>query len=333
MTGRAQDDYRPRTSSRLPPGITGRDLCTSVPACRPDDAVSTIRRELVGPTHEHVAELAVCEEDRLVGLLPLTRVLGSPDTALAKDLMDPDPPLFTFDGDLERAAWTAVQHGESSLAVVDDQGRFVGLVPPARLLGVLLRAHDQDFARLRRFLDFSRQARTAAQEPVVRRLRHRVGWLALGLAGAAASAWLVGLFEGRLEADVRLAFFIPGVVYLADAVGTQTEAIVVRGLSVGAPVRRALALETLTGPTLGLAVGITSLAAVWWALGDGEVAATVALSLFAACGVATALGAAIPILLARLGRDPAFASGPVATVVQDLLSLLIYFGAAVLIMG
>ena len=332
MTG---DAYRtrPRSVPALPHGITGRDLCTSVPACRPDDSVSAIRIDLVGTTHEHVAELAVCEGDRLVGLLPLTRVLGSPDSAVARDLMDPDPPVVTFDGDLEQAAWAAVRHGESSLAVVDQEGRFVGLVPPARLLGVLLRAHDQDFARLRRFLDSSRQARTAAQEPVVRRLRHRIGWLALGLAGAAISAWLVGLFETRIEADVRLAFFIPGVVYLADAVGTQTEAIVVRGLSVGAPVRRALLLETLTGPTLGLTVGITSLAAVWWALGDGQVALTVALSLFAACGVATGLGAAIPVLLARLGRDPAFASGPVATVIQDLLSLLIYFVAAVLVMG
>jgi magnesium transporter len=58
-------------------------------------------------------------------------------------------------------------------------------------------------------------------------------WLFLGLLGAIIAADIVGAFERRLEEHVLLAFFIPGIVYLADAVGTQTEALVIRGLSVG----------------------------------------------------------------------------------------------------
>ena len=162
-------------------------------------------------------------------------------------------------GDLEPAAWKAVHHGESSLAVVGPDGILRGLVPPARLLSLLLETHDQDFARLRDYLESTREARRAAEEPVSRRFRHRFWWLVLGLTGAALSAWIVGRFEGRIATDIRLAFFIPGVVYLADAVGTQTEAVMVRGLSVGAPARAALRLESLTGPTMGLVLAALEL--------------------------------------------------------------------------
>jgi len=75
-------------------------------------------------------------------------------------------------------------------------------------------------------------------EPVERRFQHRLPWLLVGLAGALLAADFVGRFEGHLQETVMLAFFIPGIVYLADAVGTQTETIVVRGLSVGVTMQR-----------------------------------------------------------------------------------------------
>jgi magnesium transporter len=198
---------------------------------------------------------------------------------------------------------------------------------------VLLREHDEDFARLGGYLASSQSARTALDERLGSRLGHRLPWLALGLAGAAMSAWLVGLFEGRIAGDVRLAFFVPGVVYLADAVGTQTEALVVRGLTVGVPMRRALGLEVITGPALGLLLAGVSFPAVWLVLGDLRIAAAVAVALFAACAMATVVAALLPWALARTGRDPAFGSGPLATVVQDLLSLTVYFVTVVLIVN
>ena len=247
--------------------------------------------------------------------------------------MDRDPPVVVAGHDREQAAWKAVHHGGTSLAVVDEDGTFRGLVPPARLLAVLLTEHDQDFARLGGYLAGTESARHAVEEPVSQRLWHRVPWLVVGLAGAAVSAWLVGLFEGHIEADVRLAFFIPGVVYLADAVGTQTEALVVRGLSVGAPVRTALRLEALTGPALGVLLASVSLPVIWWLLGDRDIAVAVSVSLMAACSVATVVAAGLPVLMMRTGRDPAFGSGPLATVVQDLLSLVIYFVVTLLVTG
>ena len=325
------------SQERLLPGAIDQYLATRVPVCGPTDPAAQIQAALIGADYDTVDDVAVCagpeSPHRLVGLIPIRRLLAAHPGEPAETLMDRDPPVVVEGLDREQAAWKAVQHGESSLAVEDDDGQFRGLVPASKLLAVLLREHDEDFARLGGYLASTETARLAAEEPVGRRLWHRLPWLVLGLAGAAVSAWLVGLFEGRITADVRLAFFIPGVIYLADAVGTQTEALIVRGLSVGAPVRRALRLEAITGPALGLLLALVSLPTIWAVLGDPQIAVTVALALLAACSVATIVAAALPILMSRRGRDPAFGSGPLATVAQDLLSLVIYFGVAVLIIG
>jgi Mg/Co/Ni transporter MgtE len=89
--------------------------------------------------------------------------------------------------DQERAAWLASQRAEPGLAVVDEHGHFQGLIPPHRLAGILLREHDEDLDRLGGFLASTADARTASRETVRRRLRHRMPWLAVGLAGAMAS--------------------------------------------------------------------------------------------------------------------------------------------------
>jgi magnesium transporter len=231
------------------------------------------------------------------------------------------------------AAWRAVRHGESALSVVDAAGRFLGLVPPDRLLAVLLAEHEEDLSRLGGFLASHSAAIGASEEAVPRRFRHRLPWLLVGLAGALLAADVVSWFESGLRERVVLAFFIPGIVYLADAVGTQTETIVVRGLSVGVSLREMAVRELLTGPAIGLALALVALPIVFWRWGDARLALVVCVSLFAACSTATLSAMALPWSLDRFGLDPAFGSGPLATVIQDLLSILIYFVVATSVMS
>jgi magnesium transporter len=245
--------------------------------------------------------------------------------------MDRDPPVDAPGVDQEKAAWKAVQHGESALAVVDDDGRFIGFLPPDRLLAVLLHEHDEDIARVSGFLRDTSMARTASEEPIIRRFWHRVR--PCPLAGAILAADIVRFFERELQANVMIAFFIPGIVYLADAVGTQTEALIIRGLSVGVPIGSVLRREILTGLMIGLTLAMVFYPiGVWRWAGDGIVLA-VALAIFAACATASLVALALPWVLNRLGIDPAFGSGPLATVVQDLLSIVIYLVIATAILG
>jgi len=150
-------------------------------------------------------------------------------------------------------------------------------------------------------------------------------WLLVGLAGALLSAVVVGAFDRQLEEEVLIAFFVPGVVYIADAVGVQTTTLVVRGLSVGVGVSRTAAREAITGVLVGLILASVALPAVLLLWGSADVAWAVSVALFAASSFATLIAMALPAVIHRLGKDPAYGAGPLSTVIQDLLSLVIYF--------
>jgi magnesium transporter len=288
---------------------------------------------LEGATFDSVTHIGVCDNGKLVGVLKIEDLLSALPEAKVIDIMDEDPPMVAPGVDQEKAAWKAVQHGESALAVVDDAGRFVGFIPPDRLLAVLLHEHEEDMARVSGFLRDTSMARTASEEPISKRFWHRVPWLLLGLAGALLAADIVGFFEKELQANVMIAFFIPGIVYLADAVGTQTEALIIRGLSVGVPIGSVLRREIYTGLMIGLALAMAFYPIGLWRWGGDGIVLAVALAIFAACATANLVALALPWVLNRLGIDPAFGSGPLATVVQDLLSIVIYLGIATAILG
>ena len=302
--------------------------CTQVPVATPLRRAADVRQDLVGQTYESASHIIVCADDKFLGLVRIEDLYAAPADALMRDVMHRDAPIVAPGIDQEVATWRAVRNEESALAVVDHDGRWVGIIPPHRLIAVLLSEHEEDLSRLGGFTKSTTAARAASEEPVERRLRHRVPWLLVGLGGAVLAADFVGWFAAVLEYKVMLAFFIPGIVYLADAVGTQTETIVVRGLSIGIRMRRMLARELLTGLAIGLVLGTLAGPLVWWRWGEADVALAVGLAVFAACSTATVAAMALPWLFDSFALDPAFGSGPLATVIQDLLSILIYFAIA-----
>jgi magnesium transporter len=159
----------------------------------------------------------------------------------------------------------------------------------------------------------------------MRRVRHRLPWLLAGLGGAALATAAMAGFESTLSTHIAVAFFVPGIVYLADAIGTQSEAVAVRGLSLTrAGIGHLLGGELRTGMAIGAMLGLVAFLPVWVAFGELRLAASVAIAIFAAGAMAAALGLLLPWLIAWLGRDPALGSGPLATVIQDILSLLVY---------
>ena len=310
-----------------------RHATTRVPVASPADQVDAVLAALRGQRFDSAAVVAVCDADRLVGVATIERLLAAPAGATVAQVMDGAPPTVAPDTDQEHAAWQAVQHGVLALAVVDDAGRFHGIIPPHRLLGTLLAEHNEDLARLGGYLHTTETARTASVESVPRRLWHRLPWLVIGLAGAMLSAGLMGAFEAQLSANLAVAYFVPGIVYLADAVDTQTEALAIRGLSVGIGIKRVVPRETLTGLLVGALLGAVMLPVVALLWDDLVLATAVALSVLGASAIATTVALALPWLLHRTGRDPAFGSGPLATVIQDLLSIVVYFTAVTVLLG
>jgi magnesium transporter len=310
-----------------------RHATTRVPLAAPAQRASEVLEALAGRSYECASHVVVCASGRFLGIATIEALLAAPAGVALESIMDREAPVVAPGIDQEIAAWHAVRKGESALSVVGSDGRFQGLIPPHRLLGVLLSEHEEDLSRAGGLLKGRLVAEAASQETVERRFVHRLPWLLLGLFGALAAADIVGWFERQLQLEVVLAFFIPGIVYLADAVGTQTETVVVRGLSVGVRMRSMVPRELLTGLAMGAALAACAAPLVWWRWGSADLAVTVGLSLFAACSLASVIAMALPWLFDAFGTDPAFGSGPLATVLQDLLSLLIYLGVAAAVVG
>jgi magnesium transporter len=263
---------------------------------------------------------------KLKGVVAINALAGvAGERTLGSIIMTPAPAVHP-ETDQEKVASVCLHHGLSGMAVTDARGHLLGLVPSLALVNVLRVEHVEDLHRVAGIRGERTQARHALEDPPVPRARDRLPRLLAGLLGSVATTVIMVRFEATLRAQVSVAFFVPGLVYLADAIGTQTEAIAVRGLSLShVPITRLLGGELRTGLLIGTCLGGIALPLTWFAFGDAKLAVTIALSLFASSACATGVGLLLPWLLASTGKDPAYGSGPLATIVQDVLSLLLYF--------
>jgi magnesium transporter len=267
------------------------------------------------------------QEGRLLGLVTFADLLRLPADAAIEPVMRRSPPAVQAHEDQEKVASIALHHGLNSVPVVDAGRRLLGVVPARALMTILRNEHVEDLHRLAGIRRETSVARRALDAPPLRRASDRLPWLILGLVGSALATFVMSRFEAALNAQLALAFFVPGLVYLADAIGTQTEAVAVRGLSLAhVGLGRLLGGELRTGLIIGLVLAGFTLPAVWFVYDDLRPAVAVAGALLVAGGLASTVGLLLPWLLARMKRDPAFGSGPLATVIQDVLTLLTYFG-------
>jgi magnesium transporter len=276
----------------------------------------------------------VGEDGTFRSLVEAGKLLTAPDDARVDALGDATAVPVAPDADQEHVARLAVRQALPAVPVADSKGRFLGVVPTRALLEILHWEHIEDLHRLAGIQRIGVGARRALSDPPRRRAVHRLPWLLVGLAGSAGAALAVSRFDALIASHVSLAFFLPAIVYLADAIGTQTETIVVRALSFGsASLPRFLGGEMATGAWIGALLSFLAGPAAWAATGDPRVGLTVGLSILVAGALATGIAVLLPWLLWRRGRDPALGSGPLATVVQDVLSVLAYFSIAHLLMA
>ncbi len=267
---------------------------------------------------------------RLAGAVPLARLLRASSEETVGTLADAKFPRVRPQDDQEHAASLALHHAVDALAVVDNDGKPVGVMPPQALMQVLRREHVEDLHVITGIRRETAKARHAIEDPPLRQVRHRLPWLLAGLGGSALATAAMAGFEATLSANIAVAFFIPGIVYLADAIGTQSEAIAVRGLSLTrSGIGRMVGSEIRTGMLIGVCLGAASFVPIWLVFGNARLAGAVCIAIFAAGSMAAALGLLLPWALARSGRDPALGSGPIATVLQDILSVIVYLGVVV----
>ncbi|MBM2838407.1 MAG: hypothetical protein HW415_1032 [Deltaproteobacteria bacterium] len=302
-------------------------IAVRVPTAKANDMVSSVLSALHGKTFDSTDTIYILDDnERLQGLVTLPHLLTAGRELTLKEIMITDPPAAGPEDDQEHVASLAIRHGITSVPVVDSEKRFLGAVPSNSIFQILRREHIEDMNRLVGIMNGNNRAINALEASPVKRLKSRLPWLLIGLLGSMVATFVVSRFEHTLQTQISIAFFIPAIVYLADAVGTQTEAVAVRGLSLShSPVVNLLAGEFVTGLLIGLSLCLLIFPFVYLIFADINLAFAVSAAVLAAGTMATTIGLLFPLLFSKLGMDPALGSGPLATIFQDVLSLLVYF--------
>ncbi len=212
-----------------------------------------------------------------------------------------------------------------AIPVVDGQGNFLGAVTAHSIVDIMHKEHVEDALLTAGIRGGSNVVKLAAEHTSLI-VRSRAPWLIFGLLVGLGLGFISSRFEESLQRTVAIAYFIPVVAYIADSVGTQSEAIAVRALAMLKVNQFAyLFKELLVGLVLGLIVGTLGGIGAMLIASSTKIGIVVALALFVASTIAAVIAALSPIIFKRLGKDPALGSGPLATALQDVISILVYF--------
>ncbi|MEZ4319171.1 MAG: magnesium transporter [Myxococcota bacterium] len=269
-------------------------------------------------------------EDRLVGVTSLRSLLThAPDTPLIA-LMSREVIQVGPRTDQEEVARFVARYDLLAVPVVDNQGRILGIVTVDDVLDVIRDEAAEDMMLMAGVSEGS-----GSTGPIAQTFR-RAGWLMATTVGGILMAEIIGTYKATLEAVAVLAGFIPVIMGMGGNVGIQSATVAVRGLATGhiqiGGALRFVAQESQVGVLLGLL--FAGLLGGYGALRFGvPIGASVALSVMLAISAASAIGAAIPVVLGRAGADPAIATGPFVTTAVDMLAILIYFNIARTLLG
>ncbi len=260
----------------------------------------------------------------------LGRILSSRRDVRLRDITEDSFRTFHVEDDQGDVARTFEKYHLISVPVVDGDDRLVGVVTIDDAMTVLDEEHEEDILRL------AGVGEGALSDPVWATARQRIPWLLVNLLTAGLAALVIAQFEGTIEALVALAVLMPIVASMGGNAGTQSLTVAVRALATRDLTRsnawRVIRREALVGIVNGVALalllgGATALLFGSWELG-GVIAAALVVNLF----VASLAGVFVPLLLERLGVDPALASGTFVTTVTDVMGFFVFLGLATVVL-
>ena len=244
-------------------------------------------------------------------------VFARPGTGL-EEVMVPAPYSVTTDTDREEVSELIERHNLLALPVTDQAGRLVGMVK----VGEALRAVQEEATE-----DITQMVGAGAEEtvytPIARSVRRRLPWLIVNLAMGILIAFAIGPFEQIIEENGVLAILMPMVALLGGNSGAQSLAVIIRAMALGdlPPGRalRAVRREFYVGLTNSVSLAIMSGLAAWLVSGTARIGIVMGFAVGLNLIVAGLAGAGIPVVLRRLGLDPALASNIFLTLITDLV--------------
>lgn len=294
---------------------------------------STVRSAMnilrnAAPNAETIYYVFVIDEDRkLSGIVTLRDLIIADEDTLIESIMNDRVVSVQVSEDQEEVARMIKDYDFLALPVVDFQDHLLGIITVDDIIDVLDEEASDDYSKLAAVSDmdtFDRGPLTAAKK--------RLPWLILLTFLGMLTANLMGMFEATLDQVALLAVFIPLIAGMAGNSGTQALAVAVRGIATGdieeESKLKLLFREAGTGLITGVICGVVVVGLVYFWKSELLIGMLVGTAVASSIFVATLAGSFIPLLIHRMKIDPAVASGPFITTLNDIISILIYLGLA-----
>ena len=310
----------------------GAILEFSVITVRPDVTLGAVQRYLrrLGKMPKNTDKLFVTSRDKtLLGELELQTILLNSTQTLVSEVMETQPMLFSPEDDAEKAARTFERDNLLSAGVVDPEGKLLGRLTIDEIVDVVYKETDNDMRALGGL-----SAEEDVYAPVSKAVKTRWAWLAINLCTAFIASRVIDGFEHTISQLVALASLMPIVAGIGGNTGNQTITMIVRALALQhiQPgnftflILRELGVALINGLVWGGIMG----GVTWWLYGDMALGGVMTLAMVLNLLVAATMGVLIPMIMTRLGRDPAVGSSVMITAITDTGGFFIFLGLATL---
>jgi magnesium transporter len=276
----------------------------------------------------------ISQEDKLIGAISIKNLFGYSSETMAKDLISSELISVSANTDKERVAMLALEKNLKAIPVVDDNGLLLGIIPNDIILKILYDESMENLLHLGGAFHKEPYETNIFSFSLLKSLKTRLPWLIVGLFGGLFSAFVVSNFEEVLNKNIILASFIPLVVYMSAAVGSQMQAFIIRDLALNHNLNffKYLIKHTQVVFFIALIISFLLCLLINFIYGEYLIGVVLAVSLFFAIITSIITGLIIPFIFYKFKLDPANASGPIATNIQDILSILVYFLTAYIIL-
>ena len=312
-------------------GLMGKELVKVNENWNVLTCVKEMRIQAENVTRVH-SIYVVDDENRLKGRLSLKDLLTTSTKTPISDVYIKKVDYVKVHTPNVEVARIMQKYDLEAIPVVDEMGRLVGRVTIDDIVDVIKEEADKDYQ-----LAAGISQDVEADDSILELTKARLPWLVLALLGGFISVKMLGLFEGAMAQHGKLFFFTPLIAAMAGNVGVQSSAIIVQGLAnntiSGSIINRLLkeiSLSLLNGIILASILFLGSYFLLGYDVKIGEI---ISISLISVIIIASLIGTFIPLLLDKLGIDPALATGPFITTSNDICGILIYFSIAKFILG
>ncbi len=294
-----------------------------------DDAIQVLRT--LGDDAVTAAVYVVDHEGRLVGFVRLRHLVTARPGARLGDIMETDVISVPVEADQEEVADLVEKYDFLAIPVVDAENRLLGAVSVDDILDVIEEEASEDIYKMA-----GSSWAEEESESIFHTARYRLPWLLICLAGTQLSTTVMSLFSHRVPLFDQISIFTPAIMAMGGNTSLQSSTTTVRRLALDTLPKNRYPMhvvrEILTALVMGAACGVVE-SGVALALGhDPRVGIAVGLAMAMGMSAASLLGASMPLILDLFGIDPAVASGPLVSTINDSLGLSIYFTVATIVL-